>query len=386
MEELSAYEKQRLCNIAANEKQLIGLGLSSIVPAAPKSQPRPKRPKREQQTAVPERRSSRVQGAAAPDVYIASETAGGLVTLGGNAKSLELQREREALIAAEKAAHADPLVRFGMGAMPESEDELLEGAEKKAFVALYKVKRAKAAELKLEGYKIAQHRSLAEVVRRVPTTEEELANCWGFGGSGVRLRKYGEMFLDALRPHVDKVRASHEAMRPEAERRVAAAEAGKPIEPAPPMASGSGKPVVLDDDHSDEEVGGGDDDDDEDAPLAARRAAGGNGPGAKRPKLNRSASDAWDSALGAIQRQEAREAKQQRLKEEKQPVEETPSPEPRVSELRRTRAAAGTPTSPEVAPAAAVQKSSGKKRSALAKAEAQAPSEPVRRRTRVSSA
>tara|TARA_B110001452_G_scaffold258974_1_gene254781 strand:- start:2662 stop:3813 length:1152 start_codon:yes stop_codon:yes gene_type:complete len=383
MTELSAYEQQRLSNIAANEAQLTLLGLSSIVPAAPKSQPRPRRPKREQHTAVPERRSSRVQGAAAPDVYIASETSGGLVTLGGNAKSLELQKEREALIAAEKAAHADPLVRFGMGAMPEGEDELLEGAEKKAFAALYKVKRAKAVELKLEGYKIAQHRSLAEVVRRMPTTEEELAACWGFGGSGVRLRKYGEMFLDALRPHVDKVRASHEAMRPEAERRLAAAEAGKPIEAAPPEASGSGKPVVLDDDNSDEEVDN--DDDDEDAPLATRRAA----PGAKRAKLNRSASDAWDSALGTLQRQEAREAreaKQQKLKEEKHATEEEPSPEPPASEPRRTRAAGGTPKSAEVAAAAAAPRSSSKKRSASAEAEAQAAPEPVRRRTRVTSA
>lgn len=372
MTDLSAYEQQRLSNIAANEAQLAVLGLSNILPVAPRSQPRPKRPKREQQTAVPERRSSRVQGAAAPNVYIASETSGGLVRLGGDAKSLELQKERDATIAAERAAHADPLVRFGMGNMPEGEDELLEGAEKKAFAALYTVKRAKAVELKLEGYKIAQHRSLAEAVRRVPTTEEELAACWGFGGSGVRLRKYGEMFLDALRPHADKVRASHEAMRPEAERRVAAAEAGKPLEPAPPVAEGSGKPVVLDDDHSDDDDADGDE---EDAPLAARR----------RAKPNRSASDAGDPALGAMQHQAAREAKQPKPKQEKKPAEEE-SLEP-LSEPRRTRGAGvTTPKGLEVAVAADSPKRLGKKRSASAKTEVHGAPEPARRRTRVSTA
>ena len=77
-------------------------------------------------------------------------------------------------------------------------------AERKAFAALYKVKRAKAQELKIEGYKIAQHRSLCDVVRTNPADAAALSACWGFGGSGVRLQKYGDMFLAALAPHAAK--------------------------------------------------------------------------------------------------------------------------------------------------------------------------------------
>ena len=63
------------------------------------------------------------------------------------------------------------------------------------FAALRQAKNVKAKELQLEGYKIAQHRSLCEVVRRVPVTLDALGECWGFGGSGVRLQKYGDYFL-----------------------------------------------------------------------------------------------------------------------------------------------------------------------------------------------
>lgn len=63
----------------------------------------------------------------------------------------------------------------------------------------------------MAGYKIAQHRSLAEMVRRVPETIDELRSCWGFGGSGVRVEKYGDMFLSALQPHVAQLHAAHAA-------------------------------------------------------------------------------------------------------------------------------------------------------------------------------
>ena len=84
----------------------------------------------------------------------------------------------------------------------------LTGMAIQAFAALYKVKRAKAQELQIEGYKIAQHRSLCEVVRQLPVDRESLSACWGFGGSGVRLKKYGDMFLAALAPHAERVRAA----------------------------------------------------------------------------------------------------------------------------------------------------------------------------------
>jgi len=276
---LSSYEQQRLDNIASNEAQLVALGLTSILPQQPKSQSRPKRPKHvPQQTAVPERRSSRVQGASAPNIYIDSEAPGGAVTIGGNWHALADQREREAVLSAERAALKDPLTRFGFGEPPETEEHLLEGAERKAFAALYKVKRAKAQELKIEGYKIAQHRSLCDVVRANPADAASLSSCWGFGGSGIRLQKYGGMFLAALAPHAAKVTAQQQAERPGAERRAAAARA-----------------AVGDED--------GAEDEDDDAPLSKRRkrASGGGGGG----HTDGSASDGWDKVPASVHEAEA---------------------------------------------------------------------------------
>jgi len=294
---LSSYEQQRLDNIASNEAQLVALGLTSILPKQPNSQPRPKRPKRvSQQTSVPERRSSRVQGTAAPNVYIDTEAPGGAVTIGGDRHALAGQREREAALSAERAALKDPLTRFGFGEPPETEEHLLEGAERKAFAALYKVKRAKAQELKIEGYKIAQHRSLCDVVRANPADAASLSTCWGFGGSGVRLQKYGDMFLAALAPHAAKVSAQQQAERPEAERRAAAARATAEA------------PAVVPAKRSLAAAGGEDGaEDDDDAPLSKRqkRASGGGGDGGGGGgggggHMNGSASDAWDKVLASM--------------------------------------------------------------------------------------
>ena len=108
--------------------------------------------------------------------------------------------------------------------MPEGEDELLEG-ERSAFNALREAKRAKASELQIEGYKIAQHRTLCEMARRLPSTLEELSECWGFGGTGVRLNKYGDYFLDVLAPFEDELREVHAKAKVEAAAAAAAAAA-----------------------------------------------------------------------------------------------------------------------------------------------------------------
>ena len=295
---LSSYEQQRLDNIASNEAQLLALGLTSILPKQPNSQPRSKRPKRvPQQTSVPERRSSRVQGGAAPNIYIDTEAPGGAVTVGGNWHALADQREREAMLSAERAALKDPLTRFGFGEPPETEEHLLEGAERKAFAALYKVKRAKAQELKIEGYKIAQHRSLCDVVRENPADAASLSTCWGFGGSGVRLQKYGDMFLSALAPHAAKVSAQQQAERPEAERRAAAARAGAEAPAAVPAKRSLA--AAGDEDGAEE---------DDDAPLSKRRkraSGGGGGGGGGGGHMNGSASDAWDKVLASMPEAEA---------------------------------------------------------------------------------
>jgi hypothetical protein len=59
---------------------------------------------------------------------------------------------------------------------------------------------------------------IAGSVRRVPASLEQLQECWGFGGSGVRLQKYGDYFLEALRPHGASIKAAHESAKVEATR------------------------------------------------------------------------------------------------------------------------------------------------------------------------
>lgn len=223
MSDLSAYELQRLENIKNNEAQLKVLGLdtaSGLVNArrTTTAQPIKRRKPDPKPPAEPERKSSRLVGAKAPDFYITSESAKGEITVGGDEKALAEARKAAAKAA---ATAADPLTKFGLGGMPENEEELLAG-EKAAFTALYEAKREKAKELQIEGYKIAQHRSLAEMVRALPTDLESLRICWGWGGSGVRLDKYGELFLGVLAPHVKSVRACHDEARAECEAREAA--------------------------------------------------------------------------------------------------------------------------------------------------------------------
>ncbi len=226
---LSAYERERLENIARNQAVLVSLGLAeggeAKLPSSSTSrQPAPKRRKMEPRIpSAPGRRSARlVDGAKAPDYYIADESASGKVTIGGKGAAM-LDSSSQAMAEADKV-EADPLFKFGLGGMPEGESELLP-CEQDAFEALRDAKRAKASELQIEGYKVAQHRSLAEMVRRRPESTEELRACWGFGGSGVRVEKYGAMFLEALRPHVGALKVAHAAARVEYEAAATAAAA-----------------------------------------------------------------------------------------------------------------------------------------------------------------
>lgn len=55
-------------------------------------------------------------------------------------------------------------------------------------------------------------RSLCEMVRRVPTDDAALRQCWGFGGAGVRAERHGAFLLAALAPHAAGLRALHGAV------------------------------------------------------------------------------------------------------------------------------------------------------------------------------
>jgi len=110
---LSAYELQRMENMRENEERLAELGLApggGIVNVRPQRQQNKTRekPKGERRpAAVGERKSSRVAGARALDLYVESEDARGAVTLGGDARALKLARQqREKAVASEGAAHA----------------------------------------------------------------------------------------------------------------------------------------------------------------------------------------------------------------------------------------------------------------------------------------
>lgn len=142
---ISVYERERLENIARNQAVLASLGLASGGTARlPASRPLLPPKRRKVELRLPERRSARlVDGAKAPDYYIAVESASGKVTVGGTAADLLASQAMEEV-------EADPLLRFGLGEMPKSESELLP-CEQVAFEALRDAKRAKASELQIEG-------------------------------------------------------------------------------------------------------------------------------------------------------------------------------------------------------------------------------------------
>jgi hypothetical protein len=210
-EELSAYEIERMANIKRNAAVLDSLGLvGGLVPHAkvPRRAPKPK-----STTFIPpERRSARNQGVKAPGFYVEHELSRGGIRVGGDSRALEKEREEDKERVAEAKKASDPLARFAHDVFPEEEDHLLEG-EKYAFRALRDARRATAKELQMEGYKIAHNRSLCEMVRRLPESAAELSECWGFGGSGKRVKDFGELFLGVLAPRVKKLRSVHYAAR-----------------------------------------------------------------------------------------------------------------------------------------------------------------------------
>ena len=88
---ISVYERERLENIARNQAVLASLGLASGGTARlPASRPLLPPKRRKVEPRLPERRSSArlVDGAKAPDYYIAVESASGKVTVGGTAADL----------------------------------------------------------------------------------------------------------------------------------------------------------------------------------------------------------------------------------------------------------------------------------------------------------
>ena len=83
MEALSDYERKRELNIARNRETLERLGLAGPPATALQVPKKVKRKEPAELQRQPERKSSRLEGAKAPDFYIAQETSRGQVSLGG---------------------------------------------------------------------------------------------------------------------------------------------------------------------------------------------------------------------------------------------------------------------------------------------------------------
>ena len=51
---------------------------------------------------------------------------------------------------------------------------------------------------------------MVEMCRLVPSTKEELLELHGMGE--LKVERYGDLLLDALQPHAERLRAEHDAM------------------------------------------------------------------------------------------------------------------------------------------------------------------------------
>ena len=222
---LSAYELQRLDNIARNKEVLTSLGLQAVVtPAAPKrSKPKAARP-----PTAPSRKSGRLASVPAPSVYVDSERSNGMVMLGGaDAAEVAATSARGDLVAAAETAPTDE------DPAPDAEEQLFPSEAKAralaasliltqltrsltchphphlhphltlTFTQVYAELRAEknsiARELETAAYHVAQNRALMSMARAVPASLEELLGCWGWGEA--KVAAHGARLLAVLRPH-----------------------------------------------------------------------------------------------------------------------------------------------------------------------------------------
>jgi len=205
---LSAYELERLDNIRENNLKLLDLGLSAPPPwnAAPLAKKRPTKPKPVLQEPIePQRRSSRIRSAPAPEVYVEDEI---------DAEDRRKRRKRpgpalslggaDAEIVKAELAN-DPAVR-GIPIEPEE----LTPAEREVYEAIREIRNAKAKSMARSMFIVCGNRTMVEMCRLLPTSKAELLELHGMGE--LKVQRYGELLLDALRPHVDRLRAHHEAM------------------------------------------------------------------------------------------------------------------------------------------------------------------------------
>ena len=235
---LSKYERERLDNIRRKQEHLAYLGLEAAPSAAARRET--KRPRRDPSLhpqVAPSRSSARIERDSAPDAFVESETGRGIETVGGDGGAQMAEHQAREISRTAAAAALGPLAAVGLGAMPASESDLLD-CEREAYAALRAAKNARAGAEGTAAYHIAQNRTLCELVRRVPTTADELQACWGFGSEGGRLERHGAFFLEALAPFVPALRKAHAAARQPARGVPAEAARHSAAAAAPPPAAG----------------------------------------------------------------------------------------------------------------------------------------------------
>lgn len=230
---LCAYELERLENIRKNNAQLESLGLSGgqLIPAAKAIRPT-QQAKQKAVDQEPQRRSSRIKNAPAPAVYIENEVCddeGGkrkgrekpTLTVGGaDAQSLlaELDEDPDAL----------PI-----------EPEQLTSYERKVYEHIREVRNAKAKSMARSMFIVCGNRTIVEMCRLVPSTPQELLELHGMGE--LKVQRYGDLLLEALRPHAAQLRAEHEVTA--AARAVSDGKSPASV-PAPPTDSHRASPAA----------------------------------------------------------------------------------------------------------------------------------------------
>jgi hypothetical protein len=203
---LSEYEQQRLRNIARNQAALVSLGLAKSAlelsaerefedeakKAKYERRKRDLKAKQERGNAG-SRRSGRLAGQNAEQIYVERELSGGKIEVVGiesmadaSVLDADIERERDADELPEKPEHLSEL-------------------ELKIYEMLRKHRLSISRELGLEPYKIANNRTLCEMVRVLPGQTSDLLGIWGLGAA--KVKNYGQGLIDALLPHIKTLRS-----------------------------------------------------------------------------------------------------------------------------------------------------------------------------------
>ena len=211
--ELSAYELERLENIRRNEARLAELGLApggGLVPTKrPAAAPARAAAKRRRESTPatqlePQRRSSRIQHVAAPQVFVADEVDEPRQGRGSSARPVTLGGKDAARILAEADADAED-----DDALP-IEPEQLTPTEREVYEIIREARNAKARSMERSMFIVCGNRTMVEMCRLVPSSPEELLELHGMGE--LKVQRYGELLLEALRPHAERLHKEHEAM------------------------------------------------------------------------------------------------------------------------------------------------------------------------------